>query len=299
MKSVRQIFIATSTCVSLLMLLSCQSVDKEKVVETVNDFFNAYRSEDISSTLAVYPEMSSLRGNFRKSTSIDISKEDIIVVNDSNIIANITHHWVNPFGVDNSCKMKIFLKKQDDKYIIFDTKNFCLYENLKVYDFAKNVGAVNLSKDTTDLLIAQGLDAAQIMFWQAKQKVSNAINNGLCVSSMNWHTGYYSDYASGNAIVTNNSIYPIKRPTYRVDYRANKNASIITSDDGTVCYDILSPGQSKSFSWYTSYVGNAHWANVSVMCNDDDWVEDIVANLPYSGTEYTKFQNNGTWWSYQ
>ena len=63
-----------------------------------------------------------------------------------------------------------------------------------------------------------------------------------------------------------------------------------------VCYDILMPGQSTSFSWYTSYVGNATRANVKVVCEDEDWIEEIIANLPFNGLEYDKHNNGNDWW---
>ena len=113
---------------------------------------------------------------------------------------------------------------------------------------------------------------------------------------MNWEKGYYSDYASGRAVVTNNTAYPVKRPKYKVTYFKSDDKTIVTTDDGIVCYDMLMPNQSRSFSWYTSYVGNASRARADVECSDNDWIEEITANLPFIGLEYDRYKNGQYWW---
>lgn len=263
-----------------VLLTSCQSVDKKKVKETVESFFSAYRGEDVKTATDIYPDLQSLCGQFRKSTSIDLNTDDIIVVNDTNIIVKLTHHWVNPFGADNSTNMRLYLAKEGSQYKIRDSKNFCSFENMPIYRFGCKTGAINLSRDTTDRQISAALILTSPMFQNAKERIKSDITNGLTISSLNWQRGYYGDYASGRAIVTNNTNYPIKRPQYTVTYSQGENGTVITSDNGTVCYDVLMPGQSKSFSWYTPYVGNATWANVMAECTDDEWIEEILNNLP-------------------
>lgn len=258
-------------------LFSCNSVNKKDVKETVENFFTAYQSSDFSETTSIYPKISSLKGNFRKSSKIDIDEKDIWVIDENKIIVNLTHHWINPFGVDNSAKMRFYLSKEGDKYKITDSKNFCMYDELDLYKYALNHGNINLSKDTTDVILANKLEDAQSAFNLAKLSVMGEINRGLDVS-WNWETGYYANYASGRGIVKNNTPYPIKSPRYHVTYYKSDDKTVITSDDGYVCYDILMPGQSKSFSWYTSYAGNASRAGVTVDC-DEEWINEIVANL--------------------
>lgn len=137
---------------------SCQSVNKDKVKETVETFFSAYRGEDVATAVSIYPKLTSLRGNFRKSSSIDLNTTDIWVLNDSNIIVNLTHHWINPFGADNTAKKRLYMAKKDDKYEIVDSKNFCMYDEVILYNFACKTGAVMLFSDTTDITISEIFD---------------------------------------------------------------------------------------------------------------------------------------------
>lgn len=277
-------------------LQSCQSVDKGKVKETVEKFFEAYRNEDVATAQSIYPNIFSLRGDFRKSSNIDLNTDDIEVVNDSNIVVNLTHHWINPFGVDNSSNIRLYMCKKGDQYEIIDSKNFCMYDNKTLYNFACKVGAVKLYRDMTDIAISEGISNAETMFYFAKERVHSEIRAGLNVS-MNWDKGYYNDYASGRGVVTNNTNYPIKNPKYTVTYYKHDAQTIVTSDNGTVCYNILMPNESRSFSWYTSYVGNASKAGVTVDC-DDDWLDEITANLPFQGFEYDNYRRGTNWWPF-
>ena len=289
-------FVSIITIIVGFALQSCQTVNKDKVKETIENFFTSYRNHDILAAHKIYPKMQLLKGHFRKSSSIDnINPNDIWVINDSSIIVNVTHHWVNPLGVDNASNMRFYIRKVgNDEYEIVNSKNFCMYDEMKLYTFALSTGAINLNCDTTDIAMSVGLSNAESMFYLAKQRVRNEIQIGLNVS-MNWEKGYYNDYASGRGVVTNNTKYPIKNPRYTVTYYKRDDKTVVTSDGGIVCYYILMPNESKSFSWYTSYVGNAARAGVTVNC-DEDWLDEITANLPFRGYEYTNFLTNGNWW---
>lgn len=277
-------------------LQSCQSVNKEEVKETVLNFFSAYRDNDVSQAVSIYPNITKLKGSFRKSSSIDIDIKNIVVVNDSNIIVSITHHWVNPWGVDNTAKMKLYMKKHSEKYKIKDTKNFCMYDEVKLYDFACKTGAISLRRDTTDVFISLKIAEVEPMYALIKTHIKNKIATGLSINKgWRWETGYYGDYASGRAVVTNNTGLPIKQPKYKITYTKSDDKTIITTDEGIVSYDVLMPGQSTSFSWYTSYVGNATRANVKVVCEDEDWVEEIITHLPFNGLEYDKYKRGTDW----
>lgn len=276
---------------------SCQTVSKEQVKETIINFFSAYRDNDFSQTVSIYPNIIYLKGQFRKSSSIDIELKDITVVNDSNIIVNITHHWTNPWGVDNTAKMKLYVAKYGDTYIIYDTKNFCMYDDVKLYDFACKTGAIKLWQDTTDFSISSKISDVASMYDLAKTHIKNKISVGLNINKgWKWETGYYGDYATGRAVVTNNTSFPIKHPKYKITYYKSDDKTVVTTDEGVVCYNVLMPGQSTSFSWYTSYVGNASRANVRVVCDDEDWIEEIISNLPFNGLEYMKHNNGTVWW---
>lgn len=276
---------------------SCNPISKDKIKVTVESFFLAYREGDFYSLFPIYPDIAKLKGSFRKSTSIDLDTKDISIVNDSTIIVSVTHHWVNPYGVDNPTKMKFYMTKKGEKYIILDSKNFCIYDDDELYNFACKTGAIKSWCDTTDLSISEKISDVKSMYDLAKTHVKHTITSGLSVNKgWKWESGYSGDYATGKAIVSNNTSFPIRKPKYKITYFKSDNKTVVTTDDGIVCYDVLMPGQSKSFSWYTSYIGNAQYAKISIEYDDEEWIEEIIMNLPFIGSEYYMFKHNIDWW---
>lgn len=274
-------------------VISQTSINPEKVNETIEKFFKAYRDDDINTIVSIYPNVISLGGEFRKSSNIDFDINDIIIVNNNYIITDVTHHWINPYGADNVTCIKLHMIKVGDSYKIIDSKNFCIYDESKLYNYACKTGAIKSNLDTTDIAISQKMLNVTEMYDKAKDLIKNRISSGLKIENWKWETGYYNDYATGKAIVKNNSIFPIKAPKYIVTYLYNNNT--ITTDEGYVCYDVLMPEQSRSFSWYTSYVGYANKANIKVVCEDESWIEDIIDHLPFRGNEYNKYCDDIYW----
>ena len=292
-----RLYIFSLMSVVCIGLQSCQSVDKEKVKETVETFFDAYVDEDVNLAVSIYPNIFNLKGKFRKSTSIDIDVKDIIVVGDTNIIVKFTHHWVNPFGADNATRMRFYMQKRGERYQIVDSKNFCSYEDLQLYDFACKTGAIVLCRDTTDVMLSDQMTLAMPMLELAKTHVRLQIANGLTINkNWRWETSYYGDYASGSAVVTNNSQFPVESPKYEVVYYLSDDKTIVGTDNGYVCYDIIMPGQSRSFSWFTSHVGNASRANLKVVFDDEDWIDRLIESLPFDGSEFDKHHRGEDWW---
>ena len=74
---------------------------------------------------------------------------------------------------------------------------------------------------------------------------------------------------------------------YRVKYY-DRYDNLITEDDGYITYDVLKAGRSKSFSFYTSYVGNAQRAKISVEF-DDELILKYLADKTYTGKEYEEY----------
>lgn len=292
-----RLYIFSLMSVVCIGLQSCQSVDEEKVKETVETFFDAYVDEDVNLAVSIYPNIINLKGKFRKSTSIDIDVKDIIAVSDTNIIVKFTHHWVNPFGADNTTRMRFYMQKRGERYQIVDSKNFCSYEDLQLYDFACKTGAIVLCRDTTDVMLSDQMTLAMPMLELAKTHVRLQIANGLTINkNWRWETSYYGDYASGSAVVTNNSQFPVESPKYEVVYYLSDDKTIVGADNGYVCYDIIMPGQSRSFSWFTSYVGNASRANLKVVFDDENWIDNLLENLPFDGSEFNKHCHGEDWW---
>ena len=289
-----------SVCCSISpCLFSCNGVKRKEAKQVVETFYTAYKSEDFKTMYKCYPQIASLKGNFRKTTRLDINEDDIWVLKSGKIIVNAEHHWINPYGSDNVSSMRFYLEKKSvdnkDTYQIYDSKNFCMYDDSPLYTYAHKTGCLSLLSDTTDVTISDKIDKVTDMFEVKKARVRKNITDNLKLSSFDWERSHYGDSASGRGVVTNNSKYPVYQPKYKITYRAQKNGNVITMDDGVISYGTILPSESKSFVFYTSYIGNAHWARVDVNINDesDEWIEKLILKEPFLGTEYSTFERTG------
>ena len=111
------------------------------------------------------------------------------------------------------------------------------------------------------------------------------------ITDWQWESGYGGS-AHGKGIVKNNSAYDIPKLKYKITYK-DRNANEITSDDGYITYDKLNSGNSKAFTFYTSYVGNAQKASIDIDI-DTDFLLECVSKADYKGTEYKEFIESET-----
>ena len=278
----------------VIILPSCTHSQKRRE-ESFKAFQKAYRNEDVDGIATYYPGIFKLYGNYYKADELVI---DEIKFEKERAVVSAECKWTNPFGKTTTHDMTFYMvpdKNADGKYYkIADSKGFVAYDDNEII-FARKVGAIDPVNDKTDLQMSPKMEVASKMFARKVESMRNKLNTSLYITGFNWEKGYYSNYASGQAMVTNKSLYSIPQIKYRVTYRRSKNGDPIVYDDGTVSYSALGPGQSKTFTWYTGNCGNASWAevNCSVYDYNDDWLKTIVASDTYSGTEYSLYQSTG------
>lgn len=131
------------------------------------------------------------------------------------------------------------------------------------------------------------------MMFNEYVNVYSELKSKVLTKNWSWETSYYGNSANGQGICINKSTFTIPKPKYKIVYK-DRNGNAITDDDGYITYDALSPGSSKAFTFYTSYVGNASKASISVEF-DDDLIFDYIVSKNYTGNEYAEYmieQNN-------
>ncbi len=262
--------------VSLCILLSsCDGRKIERAKESLTSFQNAYKQEDLDKALVLYPNLRELNGQFRKLDTIEFIDGE---VNSDTVIINGQTKWTNPLGKTFSNEVVFYMtpKEIDGKntYIINDTKGFISFDDSALYKFAlkKKKGLSGM----TDVHKSNAITNCEYDFEQKKQQARDYINNNLSISGFNWELSYFGNSASGRAVLTNNTGMPLSNIKYKVTYYKSDDVTVVTTDDGTAVYSYTSiaPGESKSFTWYTSYVNGARRANVQCYIDDDNLIEE-------------------------
>lgn len=280
----------TKTAVILLILttfLGCSGKRKELSENTVKEFFSAIKSENESKMTDLYPDFPKI-GTYYKSDDIIIKETKAI--EDKKVVVTVENSFTNGFGKKFNQTITLFLKPFDEKndvYKIYDSKGLAGFEEKDEYIFAVKIGCIEKSADLTDQEIAKRIEASSTIMVDYALKVMQELKDKITVTSWNWHSGYAGS-ASGKGIVFNNSDFILPNLKYKITYFDN-NENQITTDDGYITYDELEAHSSKTFTFYTSYAGNAKSATISLDF-DPEMVLKYVANSEYKGTECSEYQ---------
>lgn len=270
------------TIVLLITLLAaCQnSKEKKEAIKVANHFFNLIKQGRENELYRHYPRFEDFE-SYYKSDSVNITSA---VWKNGHWIISAHNHYRNGLGNVFECDINLYISSDSTgKMLIRDSKGLCNFEEKDVYKFGVKTGCINNPADTTDLQIIASMAKAKKLMDQKALELYIELKSKIKVTSWSWRTGYYSDYASGHGIVKNNSEFSVPDLKYKITY-SNSNGEEITTDDGYVDYGVIEPGTSKSFTFYTSYVGNATNASIELKF-DEDLIYKYLVQKKWSGSE--------------
>lgn len=271
----------------LTTIIGCTGKRKELAENTVKEFFGAIKNDNESKLTDLYPDFSKI-GTYYKSDEIIIKETKAL--KDKKVSVIVENSFTNGFGKKFSQTITAYLEpdvNNKEVYKIFDTKGIAGFEEKDEYIFATKTGCIDKNADLTDQEIAKKLEIANKMMIKYAVDMMFELRANIKVTSWSWESGYGGS-ASGKGIVKNNSDFSLPKLKYKITY-FDRSDNQITSDDGYVTYDKLDAGDSKSFTFYTSYVGNASSANISLDF-DTELVLSYVAKKDYTGKEFEEFQ---------
>lgn len=254
-------------------LTSCNQKEKQ-CKETVKSFFNAIKNDNQDGMMSIYPDVEVLL-SYYKSDSVVI--KEVRKEADSVYAVEITNLYTNGFGKKFDRDMTLYLKPEGEKkMIIYDSKGMIGLSDSKQYAYAKRHGYIK-EEHKTDVQISNAVSAAMILpIYDVKQTVQALADGNLVQGGPNWDKSFGS--AHGNFIVKNTYNFRLHNLKYIVHFMASKDGGDITQDEGYVKIGDLMPGESTSASFFTSYVGNARWAKVSLHIDENDLFEAILEN---------------------
>lgn len=269
-----------------VVITSCSGKRKELAENVTKEFFAAIKADNDIKLKELYPDLDKI-SSYYKSDEIVIKETKIL--DNKDVCVTVKNTFTNGFGKKFDKEISLFLKEEEnnnDIFKIYDSKGLSGFEEKDEYKFAVKTGIIEKNTDLTDQQIAQKFEIASKMVAKYSFETLIQLRSEVAITSWNWETGYGGS-ASGKGIVKNNSTFSIPSLKYKVTY-FDRNDNEITSDNGYVSYDKLEPGSSKSFTFYTSYVGNASTAQI-VLDFDFEMIYKYLINKNYTGKEYQEY----------
>ena len=273
----------------VICTISCSDSKRKKLADKITmEFFSAVNENDTTKMWNLYPALKDY-GAYYKSDECIIKETKVLT--DKKVSVTVNSSFTNPFGKKSNQTITLFLKPNDDEdktYKIYDSKGITDYKNDNIfYTFATKTGCIDKNANLTDQEINQKLKIAQKLMLNYYSDIYVKLLCLVFVTSSNWELGY-GNSASGKIIVKNISGFNLPKLKYKVKYY-DSSGNEITSDGGYVTYDTFMSGTSKSFTVYTSYVGNAKRAKVDFDF-DAEMILNYIANQDYTGKEYEEYE---------
>lgn len=247
------------------------------------EFFAAIKNGDTELAGKLYAGFGELPSYF-KSDSITIRE---VLVMDTLVVSKVRNYFTNLGGKKTERDIDLYFAREKDKpLVLVDSKGMSDFKENEDHQFAVSTGCIDTRSDTLDQRICERLKLANDLLVAKTVDLWLELRLGCVVENWSWESGYAGS-ASGKGIVVNNTTYQIPRVKYKITYK-DRAGSLITTDDGYVTIDALEPLGSKSFTFYTSYVGNAQTASIELVF-DDELMMDYVKKAKWTGSECAEF----------
>lgn len=275
---------AIITLFLVVFFIGCTSKEEKDIRKNVYDFFNAIKNSDNDFLTELYPTITNI-GGYYMSDTIVIS--ELKMINNDSAVVRVENTYTNGIGKISKRNITLFLSKKtqsegDSRFLIRDSKNLNDFTENPFYYFAVKTGCVDKSKPVNDMEMASRLDKAVDLFGTIGVISLEELKEKVVVENWVWEKSYLNS-ARGNGFVKNNSSLTLNNLKYVVKFEDN-SGNVLTTEDGYVDYGEINPWSSKSFSFYSSYIGNASKAKVSLEFDPED-IMKYINSKTYTGTE--------------
>ena len=279
---------------SAYLLSACQSSSMTKgmaklgieasVAESkAHEFFTALHQGDRQKLLILYPDYQQLDHLATSDTAIfkGVSQlNEILAVRFRNV-----QRSERGFRLEKEVQL-FFRPGTGGQLVLFDSKGLGSFEKKEEYVFGVKTGCINPARDTTDQQMVKALARARLLLPEKAFAVYMELKQGIQVTDWNWEPGDNGS-AFGEGMVHNATSYALPYLKYKLTYQ-NSNGDTIATDKGNVTYEALQPGDSPTFTFYTSYVGKPSKAAIELVF-DDDLVFNFLAKKAWTGKEWEDY----------
>ncbi len=272
------------TLLIVTVFISCESSKlKNEAALKAKEFFSVLKDGDEKKLVSLYPGFEYF-DTYYKSDSARINS-----TSEENGIITVSVHnrFMNPYGKVSEKDISLMFKKDSlGQLNMIDSKGLSGFDEKDEYKFGINTGCINKNSDTTDQQVLKAIKKANAVMLDKATDIYLELKNEIKVVNWNWESGYGGS-ASGKGIVKNNSTFSIPQLKYKITYKTSSGDQV-TSDDGYISYDAIDAGESKSFTFYTSYVGDATSASIELIF-DDELIYKYLVKKEWTGNECDEY----------
>jgi hypothetical protein len=267
-----------------IIFVSCESSKLKKEAETkAKEFFAVLKDGDEKRLTQLYSGFEKF-DTYYKSDSVKVNncseKNNVFIV-------SIHNRFTNGFGKISEKDITLMFQKDSAGQLkIIDSKGLSDFADKNEYIFGINTGCVRKEADSTDQQILKALKKAKIVMFDQTLDLYIELKSQVQIVNWSWESGYGGS-GSGKGIVRNSSTFSVPKLKYKVTYKTN-SGDTVTSDEGYITHDAIEAGESQSFTFYTSYIGNATKASIDLRF-DEELIYKYLAKKEWTGKECDEY----------
>jgi hypothetical protein len=266
-----------------VLMCSCEGRKlEEEATQKSKAFFKALKAPDENKMIDQYSAFKKFDTYFKSDSAATTSAH----YEDDRVRVQIRNRFTNGIGKLSERDIILFFKKDSAGVLkIFDSKGLSDFSEKNEYKFGRKCGCITAS-DSTDQQMLKGMARSHELMMEKAIDLYLQLKRDIRVTDWSWET-LYSGSVSGKGIVLNKSGFDVPHLKYSITFR-DRAGNVTTKDDGYITYDKINAGDSKSFSFYTDYVGNANRASIDLVF-DDDLIFNYLAEKEWAGNECMAF----------
>lgn len=254
-----------------ITIVSCHDYKSESK-KVVTEFMNSVKGNNVSDMQKYYPEVKKL-DNYYKTNSFSI--KSVKEIDDDYYQVTVSNSYKTFFGDLSNNEISFFLAPSEDgkTMVIKDSDGLSDLSDLKVYKYAERMGYLPKSHLRDQAMASCMLNLLNEALCKAME-IKEDIYSFITISHIDWQTGYFDNSGSGSFVVNNDSEIPFINPVYKLYFEYK--GDVITEDKGLVCSGTLEPGEKRSVSFYTPYVGHANRVRVAIEPSVENIIDGIL-----------------------
>lgn len=259
---------------------------KMEAESKAREFFRELKNEDEKTLARIYPGFDKLEQYYKSDSA------EIVSTTEANKVITVTanNRFTNKLGKPNLERICLYFRTDSQQRLqLYDSKGLSDFRDNDEYVFGSKTGCIDTRTDTTDQQILRKLKKAKQVLVAEAVSVYLDLKADIRVIDWSWESGFGGS-GSGHGIVRNASTFNVPNLKYKVTYR-DRLGNAVTSDNGYVTYDVLDAGESKSFTFYTSYIGDASRATIELLF-DDDMIIKYLSKKDWTGNECQEYFKN-------
>lgn len=246
-------------------LISCESDEQKlkKAETTVKSFISNLQFDNYDKLFSFYPTFKEVETYWKLNS---------IVISSSNINPDES---ITVIGNSNNRQVLFELQKQNNQYLIINSKGLSTYYDSNIYRYCKKIGCIGTNEYDADISII--CKEKKYEYDKLVDDLKRRIEEKTILENHNISKSY--GMVSGDITIKNYSRFTIPGYAYKiyVQYLNSKDEIVFTSNESLSNFQSIPFSQSKTIHVFENNVKGFRKVNIKLSLTSTNFIEEIIS----------------------